>query len=307
VWQALEDYKTSAGVPLIDALIDSIERDSSQSPALLCAMAPEAPQATLLALINALKRLTELKKESRDVENKLHGRQEEDFQGIIDRWFVQSEASEFPLGTWLKLQPQMAARRYSFVGGERELLRKAEQFFADVRAKREAERVRLQKEEEDNRRQKEAERLRHERESEERRRQRQRQTARGCASIGIVIACTAGGTLAIGGVAAIIGAIGWIRVFAVIGVVAMLAWPSVLRQYKIKHQRVDYQLETCFVTIATLLLLPLIGLMSWCAGVKLGVETAGSADAASNFAVAGGIVGCVAGLIAGIVILIKRN
>jgi len=241
VWKALEDSKTPAGQPLIDALKQEIEQSPSCRDSELCALNTNVNQSAVLVVINAFKRLVELRKERAEVEQQLAKQQEEDFRGILARFLVHSDVEQFPLAVWMKLEPLLVVRRYMFVGNARELLQKAEEHFAAIRAEREAERLRLRREQETIRQQQQAERERREEQVrvEERRRleqkamqekeakRRQEAKERRLANIKHNIASAGAGSviggLALGGAGAAVGAVGWTSIVAFI-VLSLLSW-----------------------------------------------------------------------------------
>ena len=136
VWQTVADRKTSDGQPLISTLERRIAENPSRRVAELCAWRTDVPPETLLEIINVQKWLVRLKQERVEVEKQLHARQMEDFQGILVHCFVQSEGAQFPIASWLKLQPQLMTRRYGFVENAWQLLQMAEQQFAQIFAER---------------------------------------------------------------------------------------------------------------------------------------------------------------------------
>ncbi len=148
-WQTIQEKNDSEGQPLIGALKQRIEKDPSTRNSELCSIAPDVPQRAVLSVINALKRLVELKRERTEIEIKLARRQEEDFKEILEQVFNQLGEKHFPLAAWVKLEPALSARRYSFVKNLQELLSKAEEHFATFLIKKEAERIRQVRESEE--------------------------------------------------------------------------------------------------------------------------------------------------------------
>ena len=177
-WKALERQTTSSGEPVIESLKKRIQSQPSCRDSELCALAPEAPQTSMLVLINAFKRLVVLRRDRNEVESVLRKRQMEDFRGIVDRFLGQTEDSGFPLAAWLKLEPHLLARRYVFVKSGRELLEQAEEGYTAILAEREAERVRVERKKEQVRKEQEEQRRRLEREKEQEREKREQQAAR---------------------------------------------------------------------------------------------------------------------------------
>jgi hypothetical protein len=263
-WNALKDCKTVKGRPLIDSLKRAIEKDPSRSLADLCTLVPDGPQPAVLALIHALKRLAELKIERNEVEQALHGRQQEDFLVIVDRWLVPSEGVEFPLAVWMALQPQLVARRYGFVKTARELLEKAEQRFAAVRAAQEATRVRQAQEEQ-------AARIRQEREV---------QLVLGSIAVGLFVA---------GSLGVLLGAFGLLLPITILAFVV-----SLIIAYALPDGRDVAFLFWSWLVIAVFFALQKAScLPSWIPDVGFGHPVA--------FGLIGGVIGVVAGLIVGLV------
>ena len=299
-WKALEGHTTSRGQSIIEALKQRIEKTPSCRDSELCALAPDAPQAALLVVINSLKHLVELKRERAEVERQLHKRQEEDFRLILSRFLAQSEEERFPLAAWMRLEPLLAARRYAFVGNVRELLQHAEECYSTVCAERKAERYRLEQEQEQARRQQEAERLRRE----QTRKQRAEQAAHRLQVIMILTAWSLLGALALGVPGAITGAVGWERVGTALLVLVAIGWPF----SGVKKNDPDNAvlvttlfLGSCFLVIFFFFVLSCGGNLSY---LK---TSSGSAEAAANFGIVGGIIGGIVGVVVGSVILVKRD
>jgi serine/threonine protein kinase/F0F1-type ATP synthase assembly protein I len=283
-WNALDGQTTSENQPLIECLKQKIEKTPSCRDSELCALASDAPQWAVLVVINAFKRLVELKRERAEVERQLARRQEEDFRGILVSLLAQSDGEKFPLAAWITLEPKLAVRRYVFVGNVRELLQKAEGHFASICEERKTERLRLEREREERRRQEEA--AAHQRELEQRQRQaesaQQRRIRLHYTGLGLggAIVCS----FVVGALGWLLGAVGWATiVFPLIGLVlgaiggaiagALLG--AFISSFNSGHQ-------TC------------------CEGYKWGPV---DEDVVKGFAIFGAVVGGIGGLIKAIIIV----